>query len=69
LKNVIIWLWKNIKTLEEAKLLAEKCGYPVMLKVAAGGGGRGRGMRIVRNEDELAMIFLYVYQRILPLFY
>ena len=30
---------------------AEKCGYPVMLKAAAGGGGRG--MRIVRSKDEL----------------
>ena len=43
---------KNIKTVEEAKILAEKCGYPVMLKAAAGGGGRG--MRIARNEGELA---------------
>lgn len=43
---------KNIKTVEEAKILSEKCGYPVMLKAAAGGGGRG--MRIVRKEEELA---------------
>jgi pyruvate carboxylase len=43
---------KNIKTVEEAKILAEKCGYPIMLKAAAGGGGRG--MRIVRKEEELA---------------
>lgn len=36
---------------EQALEFAEKCGYPVMLKAAAGGGGRG--MRIVRSEDEL----------------
>ena len=36
---------------EEALELANKIGYPVMLKAAAGGGGRG--MRIVRNESDL----------------
>lgn len=34
---------------------AEKCGYPVMLKAAAGGGGRG--MRIVRSRDEMPAQF------------
>ncbi len=42
---------KAIKTDEEAIEFAEKCGFPVMLKAAAGGGGRG--MRIVRNKEEL----------------
>ncbi|MBR0374508.1 MAG: pyruvate carboxylase [Mogibacterium sp.] len=36
---------------EEALDFANRCGYPIMLKAAAGGGGRG--MRIVRNEEEL----------------
>ena len=36
---------------EEAVSLAEEIGYPVILKAAAGGGGRG--MRVVRAPDEL----------------
>ena len=35
----------------EAKEFAKVAGYPVMLKAAAGGGGRG--MRIVRREEDL----------------
>ncbi len=34
-----------------ARAAAEKIGFPVMLKAAAGGGGKG--MRIVRSGDEL----------------
>ena len=45
----------DIKDVEEAKKLAAECGYPIMLKAAAGGGGRG--MRIVRNEEELPFAF------------
>lgn len=36
----------------EAKRLATKIGYPVMIKAAAGGGGKG--MRIARNDKELS---------------
>lgn len=42
---------KAIQNEEEAVEFAAKCGYPVMLKAAAGGGGRG--MRIVNSEEEL----------------
>ncbi|MGI5891918.1 MAG: pyruvate carboxylase [Bacillota bacterium] len=42
---------KAIKLEEDAKRFAESCGYPVILKAAAGGGGRG--MRIVREAQDL----------------
>ncbi|MFO0936474.1 MAG: pyruvate carboxylase [Gemmataceae bacterium] len=41
-----------ISTPTEAAKLAEKLGYPVMVKAAMGGGGRG--MRVVRSADKLA---------------
>ena len=40
-----------LKTYEEAASVAKSIGYPVILKAAAGGGGRG--MRICWSEDEL----------------
>lgn len=42
-----------IKNIEEAKKeINERIGYPVMIKATAGGGGKG--MRIARNDKELA---------------
>lgn len=46
---------KAIKDSKEAVEAAEMCGYPVMVKAAAGGGGRG--MRIVRSADEIETEF------------
>lgn len=40
-----------IESPEEAIALAKEIGFPVIIKAAAGGGGRG--MRIVREESEL----------------
>ena len=40
-----------LASVEEAKRLAAEVGYPVILKAAAGGGGRG--MRIVQVEKDL----------------
>lgn len=47
---------KPIKTEKEAYEFARECGYPVMIKAAAGGGGRG--MRIVHKEENLLSEFI-----------
>lgn len=38
--------------ISEVNLIAEKIGYPVLIKAAAGGGGKG--MRVVENKDKLS---------------
>ncbi|WKN41982.1 acetyl-CoA carboxylase biotin carboxylase subunit [Tunicatimonas pelagia] len=43
---------KPIENETEAKQIARKIGYPVLIKASAGGGGKG--MRIVHSEDQLA---------------
>lgn len=48
---VIPGVEKPIKSDAEAIEFAESCGYPIMLKASAGGGGRG--MRIIRDEKDL----------------
>ena len=44
-----------LNSVDDALPVAEEIGYPVMLKAAAGGGGRG--MRIVRSKSELPALF------------
>ena len=49
------WSGKNLDSLEEAYEIAEKIGYPVILKSANGGGGRG--IRKVLTKDDMAQAF------------
>ncbi|MGE6602383.1 acetyl-CoA carboxylase biotin carboxylase subunit [Lysinibacillus fusiformis] len=44
-----------VKDAEEATEIAERLGYPIMLKASAGGGGIG--MQLVENTEELAKAF------------
>ena len=44
-----------VASAEEAREWARQIGFPVIVKATAGGGGRG--MRIVRNEDELPALY------------
>ena len=45
---------------KEAASIAEKIGYPVLLKASAGGGGRG--MRIVNNADQVEAAYIEASQ-------
>ena len=40
-----------VEDIEEAVSVAQKIGYPVIIKATAGGGGKG--IRIVKNQEEL----------------
>jgi acetyl-CoA carboxylase biotin carboxylase subunit len=44
-----------IRSLGDGEEAAERIGFPVMLKAAAGGGGRG--IRLVRRPEEFANVF------------
>jgi acetyl-CoA carboxylase biotin carboxylase subunit len=45
----------NLESFDEVRQVAREIGYPLMLKAAAGGGGKG--LRLVRNEEELESAF------------
>ena len=50
----------SIKSIKEARNIAKEIGYPIMLKAAAGGGGKG--IRLVINEEELDEAYNIVKQ-------
>ncbi|MFT3726972.1 MAG: acetyl-CoA carboxylase biotin carboxylase subunit [Terricaulis sp.] len=45
----------GLATEADAKAVAKKIGYPVLIKAAAGGGGRG--MKVARTEEDLGEAF------------
>jgi acetyl-CoA carboxylase, biotin carboxylase subunit len=45
----------SVGGLDEAKKISRDVGYPVLVKAAAGGGGRG--LRIARGENDLMRVF------------
>ena len=45
----------GVESLEEAQTIAKKIGYPIIIKATAGGGGKG--MRVVRADNELESAF------------
>ncbi|MDM5214142.1 acetyl-CoA carboxylase biotin carboxylase subunit [Peribacillus sp. NJ4] len=46
---------KSIESVDEALLIANDLGYPLMLKASAGGGGIG--MKLVQDDAELIKVF------------
>ena len=55
-----------VKSFEEAKKITENCGYPVLVKASAGGGGRG--IRRVDSPDELEAQIIAAQQEALNFF-
>lgn len=49
--NIPIVPGKEVQSEADIREFAERFGYPIIIKAALGGGGRG--MRIVHSEDEL----------------
>lgn len=52
---IVPGLQKSIASLPELKQHAQKIGFPLLLKAAAGGGGKG--MRVVTAEHDLASLY------------
>ena len=56
----------KINDIKDALKISDEIGYPVLLKAAAGGGGRG--MKVIKNEKEMADSFSIVRQEALSFF-
>ena len=46
----------GVKSLSEAKSLCKEIGYPILIKAAAGGGGKG--MKVVEKIEDLENLFI-----------
>ncbi|WP_264719892.1 acetyl-CoA carboxylase biotin carboxylase subunit [Wolbachia endosymbiont (group B) of Eucosma cana] len=53
--NVVPGYMGKIENADHASMVAEEIGFPVMLKAASGGGGKG--MRIVHSKKEIELAF------------
>ena len=56
-----------MKSFDEAKSISKEIGYPVLIKAAGGGGGKG--MKIVEKESELENLFLTAKSEISKIFW
>ena len=52
---ILPWSERAVKDLKDAEKISQKIGYPVIIKAANAGGGRG--IRFVRKPEELAFQF------------
>ncbi|MBR2624525.1 MAG: acetyl-CoA carboxylase biotin carboxylase subunit [Paludibacteraceae bacterium] len=52
---VVPGIQRDLESTEEVKKVIEEIGYPVIIKASAGGGGKG--MRVIRKEDEIEEAF------------
>lgn len=49
-----------VKNIDDAKMIANEIGYPILVKASAGGGGRG--IRLVEKESDLESRFIAAKQ-------